>query len=75
MLKERLNKHRSDIKLHVNSAISEHFNGAAHSIIHLRVFPLEKIETDDDKLRKNRESYWIKTLNTKYPSGLNVYPL
>lgn len=74
-LKERLNKHRSDIKLRVNSAISIHFNGAGHSIRHLRIFPLEQIEMDDSNFRKQREAVWIKKLNTKYPNGLNVYPL
>lgn len=74
-LKERLNKHRSDIKKRVDTAISIHYNSAGHNITHLRVFPLEQLQMDDDKFRKKRESMWIKKLNTKYPNGLNVYPL
>jgi len=75
-LKDRMNKHRSDIRLHrSNSAVAIHFNGAAHNLGHLRVFPLEKIHVDDDKTRKNRESFWIKKLDSKYPKGLNIYPI
>ena len=73
-LKERLNKHRSDIALRRPSPVSQHFASAGHTIAHLRIFPLEKIAASDDILRRARESYWINKLNTRYPSGLNIYP-
>jgi len=73
-LKDRLNKHRSDVGLHRNLPVSQHFYSAGHTVAHLRIFPLEQIATDDDNLRRLRESFWIKKLNTRYPLGLNIYP-
>jgi Reverse transcriptase (RNA-dependent DNA polymerase)/GIY-YIG catalytic domain len=72
-LKDRLNNHRSDIKLCKNTAIAIHFNNIGHRYSHLRITPIELVT--DTKYREIREKYWIKTLNTKYPLGINHYPI
>lgn len=72
-LRERFNNHRSDITLKKNTATSKHFNEILHEYKHLKVTPLEIII--DPNERKDKEGYWIKTLNTRYPQGLNYYPL
>jgi len=44
-----------------------------HESKDLKVTPIETIS--DIVHRKDKESSWIKTLNTRYPHGLNYYPL
>jgi len=72
-LKDRLNNHRSDIRLKKQTAIAIHFNDILHSIRDLSIIPIEIAERSD--YRKYREDYWIKQLKCYYPFGLNYYPL
>lgn len=72
-LRERFNNHRSDIKLRKETAIAKHFTEILHEYKHLRVTPIEIVS--DHIERKDRESYWINKLKSKYPLGLNSYPL
>jgi len=72
-LRERFNNHRSDIKLHKNTAISIHFNDILHSYKNLSMIPIETIS--DTVQRKGKESYWIFELDTYYPRGINNYPI
>ena len=72
-LRERFNNHRSDIKLQKNTAIGKHFNEIMHEPKDFKVTPIETIS--DTIHRKDKESSWIKILNTRYPHGLNYYPL
>ena len=73
----RMNNHRSDIKKHKFSLVTEHFKGNGKcNLTHFKVQPIEKIpETKDPKktkiLRLSRESFWIKELRTLTPYGLN----
>ena len=39
---------------------------------HLQVMGIEKIYREDATLRKLRESYWISTLGTMAPTGMNI---
>ena len=39
---------------------------------HLQVMGIEKIYREDATLRKLRESYWISTLGTLAPTGMNI---
>ena len=75
MLKERLNNHRSDIKLHKNTAIAKHFNLPRHDIKNLNILPIEDITDLNITDRLHKERLFIKTLNTIYPKGMNYYPL
>jgi len=70
-LKDRLNNHRSDIKLFKNTTIAIHFNDTNHTVNNLKITPIEQLHTEDTRLRLQREKYWIKTLHTQYPEGLN----
>jgi len=72
-LKDRFNNHRSDIKLHKQTAVSIHFNNILHNYNHISVVPIELVI--DSIERKTRENYWIKELNSRYPLGLNHYPI
>jgi len=72
-LKDRFHNHRSDIKLKKHTAIAIHFNNILHSYSNITVTPIE-IEIDP-VVRKIRENYWIKEIQTRYPLGLNHYPL
>ena len=51
----------------------KHFNQHGHSITDLKVTILEKIKKKDTLYRKERESYFIRKLNTFY-GGLNKAP-
>ena len=72
-LRERFSNHRSDIKLQRNTAISIHFNEINHSITDLTVIPIEQISQHTE--RKLKENFWTTELRTRYPFGLNHYPL
>jgi len=72
-LKDRINNHRSNIMHNKPTAISLHFNDVLHTIKDLSVIPIEIVHNEGE--RKNKEQYWIKELYTKYPHGLNHYPI
>ena len=72
-LKERINNHRSDIKTNKHTSIAIHFNDIGHNFKHFAILPIELIT--DPVRRKAKEKWWIKELQTKYPFGLNYYPL
>ena len=75
MLKERLNNHRSDIKLKKNTAIAKHFNEPNHSILNLKIMPIDSFAQLPVFQNLDMEQNYIRLLNTKYPKGLNGYPL
>jgi hypothetical protein len=72
-LKDRLNSHRSNIHNSIQTAVAIHFNEPPHNYTHLKIIPIEVV--DDSAERINRETFWIQKLKTKYPSGLNNYPI
>ena len=74
-LKDRLNNHRSDVKLHKNTAIAKHFNESGHFIVHLRIMPIEYIASLSIDTRLQIEKQYMTVLNTRYPNGLNCYYL
>lgn len=75
MLKERLNNHRSDIKLKKPTAISFHFNEPGHSIKDLKITPVAFISHLSALERANCEFKYMSALNSLYPFGLNNYPI
>jgi len=74
-LKDRLNAHRSNINTKRQTAIGIHFNNHAHTIKDLLIMPIEMVGNEDKLYRQTREKFWIKTLKTNYPNGLNYYPI
>ena len=67
-LRERINHHRSTIIRKERRYISKHFNFVDHQITDLSVQIIDS--TSSDKLH-SLEQYWIKTLQTIIPFGLN----
>ena len=70
----RMNGHRSDYyrKL-ADKPVAEHFNAIGHSFEDLTVMIIEQIVASSAR-RKQRESFWIHTLQTLAPDGLNLDP-
>jgi len=75
MLKERLNSHRSDIKLNKNTAVSKHFNDIGHALKDFRITPYFSLAGLALHERLIVEAHYMKMLNTYYPQGLNHYSL
>ena len=69
----RMNGHRSDYyrKL-ADKPVAAHFNEPCHSFEHLSVMVIEQMGSADTTRRKLRESYWIHTLGSLTPHGLNL---
>ena len=54
------------------SPVAEQFNGEGHTLADVTVVAIDQIYSHDSCLRKIRESRWIRTLETSYPSGMNL---
>ena len=67
---ERIKEHLADVRHGQEKAVSFHFNSADHEIDDLNLIIIEKCRENSRFYRKARE-YWIETLNTVTPSGLN----
>ena len=74
-LKDRLNNHRSDVKLKRKTAIAIHFNEPLHSFKHLTICPLQSTAHLNIQSTLLLEKQFITTFNTRYPNGLNHFPL
>ena len=68
---QRFSEHKGYVmNTHLNKATGAHFNEKAHKVSDMRVVILEKVFSSDPAVRKERESHFIKQMNTKY-KGLN----
>ena len=74
-LKDRLNAHRSNITTKQKTAVAIHFNNYRHSYKDLKIMPIENVTNNSKQVRQEKEKFWIKTLKTNYPNGLNYYPI
>ena len=72
-LRERMNQHRSSIKINQQRYISKHFNLEHHSIANLKVQVIDTIPTTCPEDLEKVEQYWIHKLKTTQPRGLNVF--
>ena len=76
-LKTRIIEHKSNIRLKdEKSPVARHFNKEKHEICTLRFQGIEVVNApkrggNRDRLLLQREAYWIHTLNTVFPKGLN----
>ena len=52
--------------------VAEHFNGDGHALSDMTVVAIDQVYSHYPCLRKIRESRWIRTLGTSYPSGMNL---
>ena len=74
-LNTRINQHRSNIFNKKSTYIAKHFNLPDHSILDLKVQPTDKATSSNPGRDLYRlETFWIKTLGTLTPHGLNVSP-
>ena len=73
-LKDRIGEHKGYVRnKKLKEPTGKHFNQHGHSITDLKVTILEQIKKKDTLYRKERESYFIRKLNTFY-GGLNKSP-
>ena len=73
-LRVRLTGHRSDIRhRRTEKPVARHFNLVDHSINDLTIMVIETIHREDTEYRKRKERYWIETLRSLAPDGLNLY--
>ena len=75
-LNTRLNHHRSDIMNNKSTYIAKHFNLPGHYIADLKVQPIDQATDPANTIPElyRLEAFWIKTLRTRAPEGLNVSP-
>ena len=67
-----MNGHRSDYYRKLSDKpVEEHFNTICHSFEDFTLMVIEQIMADSAR-RKQRESYWIHTLRTLMPDGVNL---
>ena len=69
-LKERINRHHSSITNDQTRYVSIHFNFSDHRLDHLSVQAIDTAPTIAEQ--KRLERFWILTLETYVPKGLNV---
>ncbi len=76
-LRTRISEHRSNIRTgDMRSPIASHFRQVGHNVSVLQYIGIEKVIKpsrggDYEKKLLQRECFWIYTLNTLSPSGLN----
>ena len=76
-LRIRISEHKSNIRnKDEKSSVARHFNVAGHEVCSLRFQGIEVVSPlkrggDRDRALLQRESYWIHSLHTEYPRGLN----
>ena len=76
-LKIRLNEHRSSIKrADITSPVARHFSDLGHKVDDLKCIGIEKVWLNrrggnHERLLLQRECYWIHTLKTLFPMGMN----
>ena len=71
-LRERIKEHLQNIH-HKKEVTGLHYSLPGHSHWDLKVQVIEKVTPNTPSYRLEREDFWIKTLVTKTPNGLNKY--
>ncbi|GFS24518.1 hypothetical protein ElyMa_001665700 [Elysia marginata] len=71
-LRKRFNTHRSKINNQRGDAVGLHFNLPEHDIGHVQVTPIDQLKNTDMIGLQNKETFWIKTLQTETPQGINL---
>ena len=72
-LHERMNSHRSDIRKKTKEKpVAAHFCSDGHTLSDFSVVVVDQLHQADPVLQKNRESRWIRLLQTEAPKGINL---
>ena len=70
-LQERFSEHLGYVKnKHLNKVTGEHFNAKGHNHSDMKISITEKLHSNSDPYRKQREKLFITKFNTKY-KGMN----
>ena len=67
-VRDRLNGHRGNIRKGTEAFLMYHHFTKVHNICDMSIKPIELCKKDN---LAEREKYWIRTLNTLFPYGLN----
>ncbi|MCP4394501.1 MAG: GIY-YIG nuclease family protein [Alphaproteobacteria bacterium] len=74
-LRERFSQHKNAVLKKKNNLLYRHFNQAGHSVDDMQICILETITESDVKIAKSKlleaENFWIRTLISAHPFGLN----
>ena len=72
---DRFQEHRGSVtnpkQFGTSKPVGAHFQQPGHSVRDMNILPIEKIRSKDPFVRKIRESFYIKKLDTLEPFGLN----
>ena len=71
-LRKRFNTHRFNITNDRGDAVAKHFNLPGLTISHAKITPIDQLITADMIGLQNKEIFWIHTLQTLEPQGINV---
>ena len=71
-LRQRMNSHRHSISHNTDTPVARHFNLPHHDINDLQVIGIDSLPSVDTYSRLNKETFWIYTLNTLAPHGINI---
>ena len=73
-LRVRLTGHRPHIRhRRTEKPVARHFNLVDPSINDLTIMVIETIHREGTEYRKRKERYWIETIRSLAPDGLNLY--
>ena len=71
-IKKRFLQHKRDVKLNKKRTfLVNHFNLPHHSHENMTIGVLDTLPDDNKSILRDKESFWINTLNSGYPFGLN----
>ena len=71
----RMSEHDRDVRYNKDTNVSRHFNKYKHDWTNSRFEIIEHLKGDPDAkshFRLKRETYWIATLRTMSPAGINI---
>ncbi|GFO28084.1 hypothetical protein PoB_005458900 [Plakobranchus ocellatus] len=71
-LRSRFNHHRFTIHNDRDTPVAKHFNLIDHNIQHLNIIAIDHFPHSNTISRLNKETFWIHTLKTTEPQGLNM---
>ena len=71
-LRQRMNSHRFSINHNTDTPVARHFNLPSHSLNDLRIIAIDHLPSVDNHSRLNKETFWIYTLQSLQPQGMNI---
>ena len=71
-LRQRMNSHRFSINHNTDTPVAKHFNQPDHSLNDLHIVAIDHLPSADTHSRLNKETFWIYTLQSLDPHGINI---